>query len=219
MRKLLLFTFLMICSFCNAQKKGDQKTDSLINDLLILPPISSVNYIYTGNHLKTDTEESEKATTVLEGFLKDLLPDRIRFEYLKSDSSGQTKMDSSILYMLSKVTKGYKDWKTKIPQCILDSMDAHNKNYAIGFFFKSFQRTEENMVNQVIKDQSLSFVVSLGSIIITPIEFGSGMVCYIIDSKNKKLIYFRKSVLNSRTPSDKYTIKGHLYNLLSHYFK
>lgn len=215
----LLYMFLLFIPFLgNAQKKIINKNPPAINDILILPSISTVNYIYKGNHIQPDSDGNKQAQKTLGYFLKQAIPDSIKAEFIMYDSSHQSIYDSAIVQMLADTNKAYKKGGIQIPQFILDTMAAHNANYSMGFFYTSFQRTEKNMTNQIIKDGILSYALTLGGLTVSPYEFGSGMVCYIIDYSNKKLIYLNSHFLYNRSPSDKYVMKEHLYYLLLHFF-
>lgn len=78
-----------------------------------------------------------------------------------------------------------------------------------------FIRSRKNLVNSHQKGEIVDFLTGYGR---RPLESSALMSCFIIDLRQKNILYFERDIWKNRDPTEARFIKLQLTKIINHYF-
>jgi len=211
-----LFLTLLLAAFIGQTCAG-QKSFPKVYKLLILPPLTEIKVIRTGNKLVTDSSLTRQVQKEIFSNAKNLVPENINTEVLDFNEMQSKEINEAMISLVRTAEKILKPKVIKVPEPLLLLLDSLNQDFALGIIDVGFIRTDENQSREYTKSMGFNFF-SLGIYNFVPIKSFSTMRCFVIDRKQKAVRFYEKSMWQERDPTETIVIKSQLHHLLMSYF-
>lgn len=227
MPKPILLIVLLLQLFHVSAEAQKQKAE--FDSLLVIPPVVDFGVIRTADHPETDSVMSKKAELTILKVVQEMLSEFTQPVIPNSASRPQNSYEA-----VGQIIRAHdKSFKPKleevpIPQTFLKYMDSLKFSYGLCIGYQGFVRTKDNEVNGFRKRGTLNllgaslFNFAPGVVAIpgkVNIESSAAtMICFLINRKDKRLVYFGKTSTIDENPLDIITIKRNLRYLLMSYF-
>ncbi len=198
-----------------------------IDHILVLPVQTVISDIFNNNESELNDSLSNATFETTTTLLKTYFPDTVSHEYFYPDSVQQSIINNAIVTIVGKVKTNQKAKSFKIPDSLIKVFEKSKTNYIFCISNVGFIRSYENMRKKYNEGQALQYVSPLQGLItnlpiiplgFTPYKSSAIMAAFIIDLKNKNLLYFKRDIWPDRNPTEEIVIKSQLKDLINSYF-
>lgn len=191
------------------------RSNSRIDKLVLLPPVSQIFIISKGSKLHLDSGLSETTYRNTSAQLLKSFPDSLSITFFSADSVARSKLSNFVITLNKKSLKEHQVKKYHLPDSIIKLFDTSKINYVFCTFNSGFSRTRSNLINTY---QALQIVDVMTGTGLRPLESNALMCCFILDLKKKNILYFERDLWQEKDPTDISVIKLQLIGIITHYF-
>jgi hypothetical protein len=186
-----------------------------IQHLLVLPPVSAIAVIQKGNKFQNDDELSKQTFYSTSNQLKKCMPESVNHEYFTPDSTKQLKISNFIVKINSEINNSRQAGKYNLPDSFVNLFDTSKVNFIFCTYNEGYIRNRKNLVNTYQKSEIADFLIGYSR---RPLESSALMSCFIIDLRQKNILYFERDIWENRDPTEAHFIKLQLTKIINHYF-
>jgi hypothetical protein len=215
-KKLLIISLFVLPLFGFTQApltffRSNTKTDKL----LLLPPTTLISVISKGSVHQLDSELTQETFRHTLDQLKKSFPDSVNASLFRPDSVVKAKLFSFVNKFNKEIKKERQIKKYTLPDSILILFDTSKVNYVFCTYNIGFKRTRTNLVNTHLRMEVTDLLIGSN---ILPLESSTLISCFIIDLKDKNILFFERDIWQNRDPTDIEVIKLLLNRIITHYF-
>lgn len=186
-----------------------------IDTLLVLPPVTHISIITKGSKPVPDEGLSEETFFATGNWLRKSFPDAVQTKYFSSDSTTRPRLDKFVADITRQLNSERQARKYHIPDSVLTLFDNSKVNFVFCTCNIGFKRTRNNLINTYQTSEIAGFLVGFDQ---RPLESSATMTCFILDLKQKNILYFERDVWGNKDPTDINVIKLQLTRIINHYF-
>jgi hypothetical protein len=215
MRKILAVVFVSLPLLSIAQKELVYVRENVkINRLLVLPPVSISYAVNSGSKLQMDEEASKKMFSYTSALLQKGFPDSVKTSFFSADSVLQSRLHKFLSTIHKDVNNERRAKKFQLPDSILNLFDNTEAEFVFCTYNIGFKRSRNNLVNTQQTMELLDMLTGFG---IRPLESSLLMSCFVLDLKQKNLLYIERDIRPNIDPSDHNVIKLQLTRMIAHF--
>lgn len=215
-KKLLIISLLVLPLFGFTQTpltffRSNTKADKL----LLIPPATFISVITKGSNLQLDSELTQETFRHTLAQLQKSFPDSVNASLFRTDSIVKAKLFSFVNKFNKQIKKERQIKKYTLPDSILNLFDKSKVNYVFCTYNIGFKRTRTNLVNTHLRMEVTDLLFGTN---VLPLKSATLISCFIIDLKEKNILFFERDTWQNRDPSDMEVIKLMLERIIEHYF-
>lgn len=191
--------------------RGDIKIDTL----LVLSPVTHIAVISKGGKQLIDGDLSKKAFFNTGNWLRKSFPDSVKTKYFSSDSITLSRLDNFVADISRQLNSERQARKYQLPDSILTLFDSTEVNFVFCTYNIGFKRTRDNLINTHLASEIADFLIGFNQ---RPLESSAAMTCFILDLRQKNILFFERHVWGNKDPTDINVIKLQLSKIITHCF-
>ena len=191
------------------------RSNTKANKLLLLPPTTRISVIRKGSIDRLDSELTQETFNHILAQLPKSFPDSVSATLFHPDSIVKAKLSNFVNRFNRKIRKERQIKKYTLPDSILVLFDTSKVNYVFCTYNIGFKRTRTNLVNTHLTMEVTDLLFGGNAL---PLESATLVSCFIIDLKEKNILFFERDTWQNRDPTDMEVIKLMLDRIIEHYF-
>jgi hypothetical protein len=215
----VIFLWISISSCSTSSIMKSRVNPKEINELAVIEPFSFISYIEKGNKAFPNDTLSMKSSRLMREVI-DLYKPSIPLseETLEVyDFELRNKLIREVKTLMYSAQSNRQVSSLRITP-LLDSLLVNNdKRFGLVMVNTGFTRRPGNYGNQIAKGVAMG-VLTLGMYYETPIKSNSTLYAMILDSEQKNVTFFRRSMLPDKDPMNEAVLKRQMYDIFKGYF-
>jgi len=189
-----------------------------ITEMLKIEPFSYISLIETGNRAVFNDSISRSTKTVLDESLE-TFREKLRLtseEAVITDSLERKKLEKELNFLILSAGLNRNISKLPITPLIDSLLTANDKRFGLIIVQSGFTRAKGNYGGQIAKGIGMG-ILTMG-MYYPPIKSNSTLYAMIVDNQNKNAVFYNKSVLQDKEPTEKENIIKQLEKIFEKYF-
>jgi len=226
MKRVLFLWVVILFASCSSSKFFTSDVKSFeINEMIKVEPLSFISLITKGNMGDYNDSISKIANIALNESLE-TFREKLRLsseEIYVTSSFNRIALEHEINFFIQEAerNKKKKNHTIEITPLVDSLLSVNGKRFGLLILQSGFTRTKGNYGGQVAKAIGLGVLTGLATgtaYYQNPIKCGSTVYVVIVDSKEKNVAFYNKSIMQDREPTEKGNITRQLQNVFEKYF-
>lgn len=184
-----------------------------IQNLLIFPSCAHIQVIEERNKLVTSEHFSREAENEIHNRLVEYIPSNLPKQFMQDDSLLKETVTHSALELIKSLKKNFNLKKARVPEYLLEILDAQNQDYGLLILQVGFTRTPDNYKKEYLRQRNLDWA-RLGIYTRHPNNAYSTMFGLLIDKKRKRVARYKELKWRNKDPNDKYIIRSQVRDII-----
>jgi hypothetical protein len=204
----LLAIAILSCNPVSRMARGKEMVNDhrdTIQSVLIFPAFSNIDIVEKRNAGIANEALSQKAENEIHEQLAGFLSSSMDLQFMDKDALIKESASSAGMQLIKSLRKSFNPKTAKVPEYLMQVLDAHDQDYGLLILHVGFTRTPANMVKEYLRHENLT-AARLGIYITRPYSSYSAMYGFLIDKKKKRVIRYKELLWPNKEPDDKYII-------------
>lgn len=219
--------FYLFCSFfivilfgacTNSRLYTSQVAANQLEDLHYFPPVGYISYIEKGNRGEYNEEISQQlellTTSILisnAGIYK--LTDSIHYKF----PDDQINANNDLWTVIDEIEFTNAINGITIPPSLKFIMQENDTRFAMAVMVDGFVRRKGNYTGEVLKSIGLG-IVTFGMFYTVPVKSISTIRVLILDAYNEEIVFYRKNIMQDKSPLDPKVIDKQVNKIFKGYY-
>ena len=226
-RMKLFFGIVILCTSCSASKflVSDVKS-AAINEMLKIEPFSYISLIEQGNMSATYNDSISNYAKIVLNEALEIFRGRLNLsseEIEIIDSFERKALEQELNFLIMSAERNRSINNIPITPLIDSMLIANNKRFGLIVVQNGFTRAKGNHGGQIAKGVGMGIItgiltMGMVSSYQVPTKANSTLYAVIVDSENKNIAFYNKSVMQDKEPTEKENITKQLHKVFEKYF-
>ncbi|RYF93123.1 MAG: hypothetical protein EOO00_06540 [Chitinophagaceae bacterium] len=216
----IFFSFLALTTLCCNPISRIARGTEIVNDhsdtiqrLLIFPTYAHIDMIENRDMGNNNEKLSQLATNEIYSQLSEFLPATLNKHFMQGDALVKESIAGEGHRLIKSLRKSFNPKTAKVPDYLLQVLDAQNQDYGLLILQVGFTRTHDNMVKETLRRENQDWR-SLGIYQVRPYSSYSAMYGFLIDRKKQRVIRYKELRWPNKEPNDKYIIRTQVRDII-----
>lgn len=219
--RILVFGYLfltILLGSCTNSKLYTSLEPNQMEDLHYFPPANYISYIEKGNKGEYNEEISQQSEILTSSILKMnagvyKLTDTIQYQF----SDDQINAEEDIWALVDEIEFRRNIEGIPIPSTLKLIMKENNTRFAMAVMVDGFVRRKGNYTGQVLKSIGIG-ILTFGMYYPIPVKSFSTIRVVILDAYNDEIVFYRRNMMQDRSPLDPKVMDKQFNKIFKGYF-